>query len=53
MVKPLVVADGEVVGTWSRPGGRVDVRPFPGSTAPDVDHEAEDVRRFLDAGSGP
>jgi hypothetical protein len=53
MVKPLVVADGEVVGTWSRPGGRVDVRPFPRSTGLDVDHEAEDVRRFLEAGGGP
>jgi hypothetical protein len=52
MVKPVVVVDGEVVGTWSRPGGGVDVRPFPTSSAPDVGREADDVRRFLDVGGG-
>ncbi|MEA2973923.1 MAG: hypothetical protein QOG82_2381 [Actinomycetota bacterium] len=53
MVKPLVVDDGEVVGTWSRPQGRVEVRPFPSSSAGDVDREADDVRRFLGAEGGP
>ena len=48
MVKPLVVVDGRVAGTWSRPGGGVDARPFPTSSTPAVDREADDVRRFLD-----
>ncbi len=50
MVKALVVDDGRVVGTWSRPAGRVDVRPFEESSAANVEREAEDVRRFLDVG---
>ena len=53
MVKALVVDDGEVVGTWSRPQGRVDVRPFPSSSAGNVDREADDVRRFLGVEGGP
>ena len=53
MVKALVVDDGKVVGTWSRPPGRVDVRPFPSSSAGNVDREADDVRRFLGLEGGP
>ena len=34
MVKPLVVVDGEVAGTWSRTRGRVEVAEFRGSSRP-------------------
>ena len=53
MVKALVVDDSRVEGTWSRPGGRVDVRPFLPSSAGNVDREADDVRRFLGTERGP
>lgn len=54
MVKPVVVADGQAVGTWRHRGGRagvaVELRPF-GALDADmedaIDREVADVRRFL------
>jgi len=47
MVRPVVVGDGRVVGTWSRTArGEVEVASF-GGPAPDVGREAADVVRFL------
>jgi hypothetical protein len=50
MVKPVVVADGRVVGTWAyRAGGRVEVRPFVSGSVGrrPVETEARDVGLFL------
>ncbi len=50
IVKPLVVVDGEVVGTWSRPRGQVELRSFR-ALAPEetrrLDGEVGAVARFL------
>ncbi len=52
ILKPLVIVDGEVVGTWTRPRGKVEVLPF-GATAAAaptaVEREAADIERFLRA----
>lgn len=52
MVRPTVLADGQVVGTWT---GLVDVDPFRPFTAAEsaaLDEETADVRRFLTPRSG-
>lgn len=49
VVRPVVLDDGRVVGTWALRRGRsydVDVMPFPGET-PDAQDELADVARFL------
>ncbi|MBE7187407.1 winged helix DNA-binding domain-containing protein [Jatrophihabitans endophyticus] len=55
MIRPTVVADGAVVGSWSLPrsSGRLSVTPF-GSSWPkrvlaEVEREAADVARFIGA----
>ena len=56
MVKPLLVVDGRVAGTWSRPWGRVEVHPFrplTGDVSAAVEREAADVVRFLRTGPNP
>jgi hypothetical protein len=50
MVKPLLLVGGVVAGTWSRPGGRVEVEPFRELTPVEsagVEREVADVVRFL------
>ena len=51
ILKPLVVVDGEVVGTWSRPRARVEVAPFRDLTpaVADIAREEKAVARFLGA----
>jgi hypothetical protein len=47
-LRPLIVADGAVVGTWTRsPKGAVLPEPFEGATLPDLDAEIEDLTRFF------
>jgi hypothetical protein len=46
IVRPAIVANGRVIGTWRRAGGRIDIDPFDGANL-DVDEELADVRRFL------
>lgn len=46
MIKPVVVEDGRVTGTWrfDKTTGVAAVDPF--GTAPDLDKETDDIRRF-------
>jgi hypothetical protein len=56
MVKPLVLIDGVVAGTWSRPRGRVEAQPFRKLTAVEsaaVEEEVADVVRFLSRRPSP
>lgn len=45
ILRPVVLVDGTVRGTWSRQGARVTVTPF--GDLPPVDAELADIRRFL------
>jgi hypothetical protein len=49
IVRPTVVVDGRVVGTWRRSGAKVEIEPFTEGTDIDADEEIADVRRFLAA----
>ena len=46
MLKPAVVVDGTVVGTW-RPGSRATVELFGDAPADALRRETEDAGRFL------
>jgi DNA glycosylase AlkZ-like len=53
-LRPLIVADGKVVGTWTRsPKGAVVPEPFEGATLPDLDAEIEDLARFFSPSGAP
>jgi hypothetical protein len=45
MLRPVVLADGEAVGTWRTPQGRLEVDWFGAEV--DLAAEATDVARFL------
>ncbi|WP_248840557.1 winged helix DNA-binding domain-containing protein [Frankia sp. AgKG'84/4] len=51
--RPTILVDGRAAGTWSMPGGRVELAPFadppawPAPVAAALADEADDVRRFL------
>lgn len=48
--KPTILVEGQVVGTWARPGGKVELQPFDrltGETRAALDTEAEAISAFL------
>jgi hypothetical protein len=47
IVRPTIVENGLVVGTWRRAGSKVTVEPF--AHEPDVGDELADIERFLAA----
>ncbi|MER8182256.1 crosslink repair DNA glycosylase YcaQ family protein [Kitasatospora sp. NPDC094015] len=50
VIRPVLVADGRVLGTWRRAGGALVVEPFeplPAAVGPGVEAEAEAVAAFL------
>jgi hypothetical protein len=51
LIRPTVLSDGEVVGTWSAKTGIVRFRRFTAHERAGVEREMEDVARFL--GDGP
>lgn len=44
IIKPAVLVDGRVAGTWTRAGDGIDVQPF--EPLPDLTAEIEDLRAF-------
>ncbi len=54
-IRPVVLADGLAVATWTRRGRAVGVTPFaplPPETESGITGESADVARFLASGAG-
>ncbi|MEV0383748.1 winged helix DNA-binding domain-containing protein [Nonomuraea sp. NPDC050643] len=47
ILRPVVLVDGTIRGTWGRKGANVTVQPFDDLPAGPLDDEIADVRRFL------
>jgi hypothetical protein len=56
LFRPFALVHGRAVGTWSLPGGKVELTPFaplPGADAAALAADAADVERFLRPVTGP
>jgi Winged helix DNA-binding domain len=52
ILRPFALVEGRAAGTWTMPGGRVDLKPFgrlPRAHADALEDDAADVVRFLSA----
>ncbi|MFI6595575.1 winged helix DNA-binding domain-containing protein [Nonomuraea sp. NPDC050536] len=47
ILRPVVLVDGVIRGTWGRRGNAVTVTPFDDGLLPDLQAEIDDVARFL------